>query len=132
MLYATENPVQRVALRFRSPTVFRNMGREILRPDPRLVFYSYLRCWEWFSGMPLPGVNKDSLGRFVALVEMEVRERRISFGAFDQLSFVGWASYQVGGDETFQKGVAALARYANYCGTGARTALGMGETERVR
>jgi CRISPR-associated endoribonuclease Cas6 len=131
-LYAAEAPTAQITLRFSAPTAFRNMGRDFLRPEPRLVFYSYLRRWERFSGTPLPGVDKDSLGRSVVLLEAEAQERCISFGAFEQPAFVGWASYRVLGGEMFQRGVATLARYAAYCGTGARTALGMGQTERVR
>ena len=35
------------------------------------------------------------------------------------------------GHDDFRRGIAALATYAAYCGTGARTAFGMGQTERI-
>lgn len=125
-------PATELTLRFLSPTVFRNQGRELVRPDARLVFYSFLRRWEAFSDAPLPGVSRDSLGACVHLLDSRTEQARVALGRFEQAGFTGWARYRVGGGEAFRTGVAALADYAAYCGTGARTALGLGRTERVR
>src|SRR5579871_3463391 len=39
-------PVETVILRFATPTVFRSQGRDVLWPDPRLVWQSWARAWQ--------------------------------------------------------------------------------------
>lgn len=131
-LYDAATPAPELALRFRSPVAFRNKGRHFLQPDPRHVFASYLRRWARYSGMPLPGVDNASISTQVVSLEARVEQRQVRLGSFAQPGFIGWARYRAEGDEVFRKGIAALADYAAYCGTGARTAFGMGQTERLR
>jgi len=42
--------------------------------------------------------------------------------------FLGTSRYVIAGDESFQRGVACLALFAAYCGTGSEAAMGMGQT----
>ncbi len=138
-LYEQAEPVAEVTLRFRSPTFFRNKDasrvmrdapERTLRPD--LVFGSYLRRWETFAPEPLPGVTQDLLHGAIRLSDARVSTQVVPFRGRDELTLTGWARFAVAGDGVFRKGIAALADFAAYCGTGARTAFGRGQTERVR
>lgn len=129
-LLAAVKPVAEVVLGFRSPTVFRHKGEAVGGPSPRHVFGSYLRRWEAFAPAGSMPLGPEALARTVALVEHRtVPGEPWDIGRTREPGFCGEARYRVAGDAATQRAVAALAAYAAYCGTGARTAYGMGQTE---
>ena len=116
-----------LSLRFASPVMFLHKGDVPRIPEPRLVFGSYLRRWNTLSALPLE-LNEFSIEAQIELVDSHlVRSENILFGrAFP--AFVGIVTYRIDGEEPLRKEVATLASFANYCGTGAKTAIGMGRT----
>lgn len=127
-------PAPAITLAFRSPTLFRNRGAALFNVDPTLVFGSFLRRWERFSGLPLPGLNLDSITAGLALGDRELQpiEVRLRHQDAPVTCLTGWARYVVRGDDQFRAGVGALASYAAWCGAGGRTAYGLGQVERLR
>lgn len=123
-------PAAELVLRFTSPTVFRRQGQHLVEPASGWVFGSYLRRWRAFAPLPA-GLDEQRLATLIALVEARVSLRVHNVGFAQHTGFVGWARYRIEGDETWRQGIAALAAYAAYCGTGAQTPFGMGQTERV-
>lgn len=122
-------PARGIALRFVSPVVFRNK-RDCLPPvDAWRVFGSYLRRWEAFSDIPLPGVTEEAV-RAGAVLPPTGRLERIPLdvGFGGQTGYAGEVRFRVDGDDRLRHGLAVLAAYAAYCGTGSRTAFGMGQT----
>lgn len=131
-LAAMARPEPEVRLRFTSPTFFRQAGRVLPDPAAAPVFLSHLRRWRVFAGTDLPGVDPDGIRRRVRLLgrpEGAIHETNL-LGRGER-GFVGVARYGIDGDDAFRRGIATLAAYAAYCGTGARTAFGMGQTERI-
>jgi len=128
---AASDAVADLVLRFTTPTLFRRKGMPVLSPEPRLVFGSYLRRWQAFSPVPLPGLDEAALREPVALVESDLREEMVDLATVRHPGFVGTVRYRIAGEAALQRGIAALAAYAAFCGTGSRTAFGMGQTERI-
>lgn len=131
-LAAAATPAAELTLRFASPTVFRNKGYDLLQPEPRLVFGSLLRRWRAFAPPGLLDLDDERLIAAVALADARLAVQAVDLGRRRQAGFVGWARFRVDGDAACRTAVAALAAYAAYAGTGARTALGMGQTVRLR
>lgn len=123
-------PRSEIGLQFVTPTVFRRRGHGMHGPEPGLVFGSYLRRWQTFApGGLITAVTPESIAAQVSLHGTPTGDvREVDLGEFRQRGFTGAAAYQIDGDDTFRAEIAALATYSAYCGTGARTAYGMGQT----
>jgi CRISPR-associated endoribonuclease Cas6 len=120
-----------VTLRFVSPVIFRNKGQNLPPDDPWRVFQSYLRRWEAFSDVPVEGVTEAAVREAVRLRIVDRLDRwQFNLGMVEQPGFLGAVQCAITGDEALRRSICALADYALYCGTGARTAFGMGRTER--
>jgi len=131
-LYASALPADEIRLRFVSPVVFRNEGQDLPPDDSWRVFGSYLRRWRSYSDVALAGIDESTVRLHVhAEDSAHLTFHRLNLGMTEQSGFLGTIRFQVSGDHAFQRGVAALADYSAYCGTGARTAFGMGQTERL-
>lgn len=128
-LWAAAEPTTSITLRFYSPTVFRHKGVDLLFPTPALVFGSYLKRWQAFSPCPLPNITMQEIVDQVTVQATQLVTVRRNLGYVRQPGFTGLAAYRLSGDVTFQRILATLAAFAHYCGTGARTAFGMGQTE---
>ncbi len=130
--------VATVRVRFESPTFFgfgrfqNGMSRAHLTPDPGLVVASWLRAWkltgdrslDWLPGSP------EDLGARVALLGMhDVRTISVVERTARLTGFLGTSEYQWAGTEREGRAaIAALARFAEICGTGAKTGRGFGQT----
>lgn len=126
-------PSEEIGLRFVSPAVIRQHSIELPPTDPWHVFGGFLRRWNAYAGTRLPGIDESSVHAGVTLARVERLKRAGFHLGFEQSAgYLGEVRYQVGGDAVFRHGIAVLATYALLCGTGARTALGMGQTERIR
>lgn len=124
-----------IALRFLSPTAFRDGDHDLPLPVPALAFGSYLRRWDALSGRPMPEDTAEAIRRHVMLSgfdrlrPVEVRDQR-SRG----MGFVGRAFFEMDpkAGEGLVRRVNALADFAFFCGTGKKTTMGMGQTMRER
>lgn len=121
-------PAELITLQFVSPTLFRHKGRAILTPEPRLVFGSAWRRWQEYAP---PLVSAETMAQLldqITLVERHLELTTFGLGPVEHRAFTGRAIYRIGGTAEQRKVAAALADYLVYCGTGSRTAYGMGET----
>ena len=117
-------------LRFITPMIFSRKGDTLRSPEPRLMFGGLVKRWNALSGTAL------DLDEAMIVERVHLGETRLTYVAcelFDHTfhGFVGAARYRIEGDDAFRQSVGALANYAHYCGVGAKTALGMGRTERA-
>lgn len=121
---------------FASPTFFsigRRLGRQHygLLPLPELVVSSWLRSWRTASG---PAFEIDTSESWLSdrIVIHEVRgleTRTVDGGKTALTGFEGKVRYAWCGPEPWGPALlAALARFARYCGTGAKTGYGFGMT----
>jgi CRISPR-associated endoribonuclease Cas6 len=124
-----------VAVTFGSPAYFSQNGADIVLPDPRLIAGSWRRRWN--SSLPDgdPLVIGDEAWRethraFV-LAAFDLRtEVRDSGDGRDRAGFTGSATLRLASSApaTARKILGTLARFAEYCGTGAQTTHGFGAT----
>lgn len=137
-LLATETTAS-VGVRFVTPTFF-GFGRHLsgtprahLLPDPGLVVSSWLRAWQltgnqslsWLPGTPERLGEAVALERVVSLRSVPVIERTARLNGFVGECRYRWEGCEAAGAQA----LAGLARFANVCGTGAKTGRGFGQTE---
>jgi len=122
-----------ITLRFVSPTTFRSGGRRnVVFPEPALVFGSLLARWNRFSGSSLDMERLRNVVRAAcAVVRYRLKTAVLSFGAYRETGFVGDVCYEAASlAEEDLRVVNALADFAVYAGVGAKTSMGMGQTRR--
>ena len=122
-------PAKQIRLSFVTPTFFNATNNDdILFPEPRRLWESWQRSWRtWTEGaIPLPEVDPAHLR--VARYRLQTEVMRLKGGL--QRGFVGELDLDWGPGATDEerRTLSALAGLANLTGTGARTALGMGQT----
>lgn len=138
-LVAQAGTETRFTFRFRSPTSFRSREMHFPLPDPRLVFQSWLLRWNEFA-LPHQQLNVallDIVEAHLAIGRYEMRTELVDLGENKKaIGFVGMIQYNVlrahrlGAE--WVSALNLLADYAPYCGTGHKTAQGMGQTERLK
>lgn len=126
-----------VRVSFESPTFFshgRRFGRQRygLLPIPEQVTRSWLRAWQSAGGPgPTPEpVDFLTFGERVALRGVHDLSTKVVRGEKTALTgFTGQVSFAWVGEEAWGgRFLVALARFAEYCGTGAKTGHGFGRT----
>ena len=125
---------RRINLQFLSPTAFRSGGkRNVLSPEASLVFGSYLSKWQHFSPVKLGEVTAESLER-VIVARYKLKTHILHFSGYQETGFEGECAFELPADlsENCVRTLNALADFAFYCGTGAKTTMGMGQTRRIR
>ncbi|HHS98464.1 MAG TPA: CRISPR system precrRNA processing endoribonuclease RAMP protein Cas6 [Chloroflexi bacterium] len=137
-LKAAAGTATRIRLRFLSPTSFRSREMHFPLPDPLLVYQSWLSRWNTFAPEDLR-INVallDVVAAHVAVGRYNLRTEMVDLGGNRKaVGFVGWVEYRIlrphlPGEEWIRY-LNLLADYAAYCGTGHKTAQGMGQTRRV-
>ncbi len=122
-----------IIVRFSSPTTFRSGGkRNILFPQPALVFGSLLARWNALSSLKLPEAVKDAVVEGVTLSQYNLRTHILHFPDYQEVGFEGTAHFLIDkhlDDEALQA-INALAVFAFYSGVGAKTTMGMGQCQR--
>ncbi len=126
---------RRIRMEFCSPTVFRSKGkRNVLFPEPRLFFQSWLLRWQ--------GIYPETFD--IGLIELAEKATRISeyrletrilqFGSYREIGFQGKCTIDIAGEISSleAKALNALSDFAFFCGTGAKTSMGMGQTRRLK
>jgi CRISPR-associated endoribonuclease Cas6 len=127
-----------VTVTFGSPTYFSQNGADIVLPDPRLIVGSWRRRWN----SSLPDGDPLTIGddawrethRALALGPFDLRtEVRDSGHGRDRTGFTGSATLRLARNTpaSARAVLGTLARFAEYCGTGAQTTHGFGATTLV-
>lgn len=125
---------RRIGLRFLSPTTYRSRGRRnVLFPEPALVFGSLLIRWNALAD-PIQKLHltEDSLAA-VNIFSHRLQTRVMDFGSYQETGFLGTCIFELDDhlpDEAVRT-LNALADFAFYAGTGAKTTMGMGQTRRT-
>ncbi|MBA7610624.1 hypothetical protein ES703_17836 [subsurface metagenome] len=125
---------RQIELEFLSPTAFRSKGRRnVVFPQPELVFGSYLNRWQAFSPVKLDDSILAWLDSTI-VARYKLDTRILHFGSYQEVGFTGKCRFLLDRNTPEEIVVAlnALADFAFYCGTGAKTTMGMGQTRRVR
>ena len=118
-----------IDLVFDSPTSFRQDAKQLLFPLPENVFNSWLRRWNAFSPVKLPQETRDFAAQWAAVSRYRLETDRIAGEAGWELGFTGLCRYKVlSNDPYWLRVLHTLAQFAFFCGTGRKTARGMGQT----
>lgn len=130
------SPSVEISLKFLSPTNFRRESGRLQRPDPDQCLRSYAVRWNEFAPSHLQ-VDVELLQAFardhITIVREVLTRGEAKLGNFEEPGYTGEVTWEV--DPRDREGacwVDLLTRYAEFCGTGAKTALGMGQTRRLR
>ncbi len=129
-LLARAQPDSELSLRFITPVIVSRKSDTLRSPEPRLIFGGLLKRWNALSGAPLD-LNEPTIVARVHLGETHLAHVDRELFNHPFIGFAGTASFRIDGDDAFRQGVCALAAYVRFCGTGAKTAMGMGRTERI-
>lgn len=129
---------RRIRLHFLSPASFRSQGMHYPLPDPVLVYQSWLTQWNGFAPEELR-INVallDIVAAHVAVGRYDLRTEMVDLGTnWKIVGFVGGLKFNVlqarkiGRD--WLRRLNVLADYATFCGTGHKTAQGLGQTKRT-
>lgn len=123
-----------IEMEFLSPTAFRSGGkRNVIFPDPGLVFGSYFNRWHAFSPAKLDDAITSWFEKII-VARYRLETRFLDFGSYQEVGFSGRCRFLLDKNtpEEIATGINALADFAFYCGTGAKTTMGLGQTRRVR
>lgn len=144
LLEPPEEPIRSLSLRFRTPTAFHAPGelRKVVPvPLPELCLGNWMRRWNTTRGHCGSMAPPEAPPWVVGLAEERVALSRFNGGTRDAqvganrrfIGFEGSATFTLlkPQDLTAEQHtwLAALARFATYCGTGVETMRGMGQTE---
>ncbi|MDD5703108.1 MAG: CRISPR-associated endoribonuclease Cas6 [Dehalococcoidales bacterium] len=127
---ALENKIQ---LDFASVTTFRSGGkRNIIFPEPSVLFSSLLAKWQELSPLKFEANFSESFGQ-IALTSYKLETHILHFNGYQETGFEGKCAFTLGKDLTDAaiKSLNTLADFTFYCGTGAKTTMGMGQTRRI-
>lgn len=132
---ASGPPADRVRVEFHSPTYFSQNGARVVLPDPRLIVGSWRRRWNASlpEGDGLMIGDEDWRGRpepvTITAFDLRTQARDTGYG-HGQSGFTGTATLQLDKDASaaVRQQFGALARFAEFSGTGAQTTHGFGAT----
>jgi len=126
---------RKISLQFNSPTVFRSGGRRnITFPSPELIFGSLLMKWNAFSQTNIDRNIINALENDVLVSRYKLETKMLEFESYSELGFAGTCTYLVKDSVpgAMVRDINALADFSFYCGTGAKTTMGMGQTRRLK
>lgn len=132
---ASGPPLRAATVTFGSPTYFSQNGVDAVIPDPRLIVGSWWRRWNMSlpGGHPLAISDEEwtAMSQILTLAAFDLRtESRDTGYGRDRAGFTGSAILRLTRKVPLaaRKIFGALARFSEYCGTGAQTAHGFGAT----
>lgn len=123
-----------IRLDFMTPTAFRSGGkRNVLFPEPQLIFGSYLNRWQAFSPVSISD-SISSCFEWLIVARYRLRTQILDFGSYQEVGFTGECHFELDRNVSEEAAIIlnALADFALYCGSGAKTTMGMGQTRRLR
>ena len=124
---------RKIMLHFLTPTTFGFGNVDLPLPLPRLVFQSYQRRFQEFCGMVFPPDFAEQVELYTAVSYFHrLSTQTIPTKKVNMIGFTGKVTFNIHQkaepELVFQMNL--LADFAFFCGTGKKTAFGMGQTVR--
>jgi CRISPR-associated endoribonuclease Cas6 len=117
---------------FASPTTFHSQGRHQPFPLPGLVFRQWLEKWNAFSPLRFPPETVSAAENLLAVSRYRLESRAVKYGQAVYIGFRGRCTYRLLDEDPYwRRALQALAAFAFYCGSGAKTTFGLGQTRWV-
>ncbi len=140
-LWASARPCRSCRMQFASPTTFRAVTgtprpMDLPLPIPERCVGSWLRAW---SATAPPGLAFDEEPLLIAarlaltIGEHRLKTQMADLGKFQAPGFVGQVRFVAphGLPPEVARQLDCLSRFALFCGTGRKVAMGMGQTRRL-
>lgn len=116
-------PTETIALKFLSPTSFKQSQTIQPFPLPELVFGNLLRRWNTFAPVELQFPSLEWQGVVSAY---NLKTRTLTLNGTAEIGTTGWVRYRF--NDAQQARIATLlAHFAEFAGVGRKTAMGMGQ-----
>ena len=132
-LLSTRRPPAQFQVEFVSPTTFHSDGHHQPFPLPKMVFRQWLEKWNKFAPVSLPRDMTTYADNQLVVSRYRLESQVIKFGQAMYIGFAGRCTYRILNDDPYGLRVLhTLADYAFYCGTGAKTTFGLGQTRLCR
>ena len=123
-------PSDTMEVEFASPTTFHSNTVHVPLPVPETVFGSWLDRWNAFSNARLPRDSGDMAQAGLVLSRYKLETQVVHYKEASWIGFTGNCRFRVvSKDEYWVRLCSLLSSYAFYCGTGAKTSFGLGQTK---
>jgi CRISPR-associated endoribonuclease Cas6 len=130
-LHSLPVPSDALEIRFGSLTTFHAGDLHMPLPIPENVLGSWLKRWNHFSAASLPRAVKELHEAKLVLSQYKIESTSIAYRG-TLIGFTGTCLFRIlSRDEFWVRLCNLLAGYSFYCGTGYKTAYGMGQTRRM-
>ena len=128
-MLSARRPARRIQVEFASPTTFHSDGRHQPFPLPRLVFRQWLEKWNKFSPVTLPQEVTAYAENYLVVSRYRLESQVVKFGQAMFIGFAGSCTYTILDEDPYWLRVLhTLADFSFYCGSGAKTTFGLGQT----
>ncbi len=125
-------PSDTLEVEFVSPTTFKSSGVHVPLPLPEHVLGSWLKRWNALSSASLPREVRELDEARLALSRYKLETLAVHYDKATWIGFTGLCRFRIlSEDEFWLRLCNLLADYAFFCGTGAKTSFGMGQTRRI-
>lgn len=129
--FETLGKIHHVEMRFCTSTSFKTNGAYAMFPEPRLLFCNLIAKWNVFSTSSV--LEEDHLVQHIAdglsITEYNLHTHPYSVEGRRIIAFRGMLKLGLFKSDMNARLASLLCDFASYCGTGIKTALGMGGTE---
>lgn len=115
-------------MHFLTSCAFKSEGQYVIFPQPQFILGSLVKRWNAFADsnkLEAPGVAQD-LAQEVYVADYRLRMQAFSVDGARIPAFRGDYTLGMKNNLMSNRIIAMLGEYANYCGVGIKTALGMG------
>ena len=130
-MLADAPPAERLLIRFETPTMFSRAGESLVLPEPERLLDSWRQAWCCAPALPEGAAGLTAEGLRITQYDLHTEPMSLKGGL--RIGFVGELelTWKPGTPPQTRRALTALAGLADFLGTGAKTAMGMGQT-RVR
>lgn len=133
-LFYQENSTKRFALKFLTPTAFKQQGRYVFYPDLRLIFHSIIRKYNHHIDHNNEDVNEELLEEITSAIRITSYDLTSQYFKIHKVNipaFTGTIHFSVKATDTLTNYIYTLLKFASYGGVGVKTAMGMGAVDYV-
>lgn len=129
-LLATLRPARTFELSFASPTTFHTHGDQHLPlPLPEMLVGSWLSRWNAFAPVAFPEETRSYAAEHLAVSRYQLKTEALHYGKASFIGFTGRCTFRLLDDDPYWSRILhTLAYFSLYCGSGAKTTMGMGQT----
>lgn len=119
-------------LEFATPTTFHSEGRFQPFPLPGLIFRQWLEKWNAFSPLHFPPETPREAENLLLVSRYRLESKVVKYGQATYIGFTGRCTYRLRSDDPYWRRILqALADFSFFCGTGAKTTFGLGQTRPI-